>query len=37
MEFGIIYSTPGHCQPGYSLGGEILQLGETIISSLNVP
>ena len=37
MEFGIIYGTPGHCEPGYSIGGEAQLVGETIISSLNVP
>jgi len=37
MEFGIIFSTPGHCEPGYSLGGEAQLEGETIISSLRVP
>jgi putative hemolysin len=37
MEFGIIYSTYGHCEPGYSIGGESQLVGETIISSLNVP
>ena len=37
MEFGIIFNAFGHCEPGYSLGGEVQQLGETIISSLMVP
>jgi putative hemolysin len=37
LEFGIIFDTNGHCEPGYSLGGERQQLGETIISSLMVP
>ncbi len=37
LEFGIIYLADGHCAPGYSLGGETQQLGETIISSLSVP
>jgi hypothetical protein len=37
MEFGIIFSTFGHCEPGYSISGEAQLLGETIISSLNVP
>jgi putative hemolysin len=37
LEFGIIFNAFGHCEPGYSLGGEDQQLGETIISSLNVP
>jgi putative hemolysin len=37
LEFGIIFSTPGHCEPGNNLVGEAQQLGETIISSLHVP
>jgi putative hemolysin len=37
MEFGIIFSILGHCEPGYSLGGEAQLEGETIISSLSVP
>jgi putative hemolysin len=37
MEFGIIFNAFGHCEPGYSLGGEVQQTGETIISSLEVP
>ena len=37
LEFGIIFSTPGHCQPGNNLAGESQLLGETIISTLNVP
>jgi len=37
LEFGIIFNAFGHCEPGYSLGGEVQQLGETIISSLKVP
>ena len=37
LEFGIIFNAFGHCEPGYSLSGEVQQLGETIISSLKVP
>jgi hypothetical protein len=37
MEFGIIFNTFGHCEAGYSLGGETQRIGETIISSLQVP
>jgi len=37
LEFGIIFNAFGHCEPGYSLGGEVQQLGEMIISSLKVP
>ncbi len=37
MEFGIIFNTLGHCEPGYSLGGEAQLEGETIIASLSVP
>ena len=37
LEFGIIFNAYGHCEPGYSLSGEVQQLGETIISSLKVP
>jgi hypothetical protein len=37
IEFGIIFSTPGHCESGYSLGGKAQLEGETIISSLQLP
>ena len=37
LKFGVIFSTFGHCEPGYSLGGETQRVGETIISSLKVP
>jgi putative hemolysin len=37
LEFGFIFSAFGHCEPGYSLGGEVQLVGETIISSLKVP
>ena len=37
MEFGFIYSGPGHCEPGYNLGGKIQRVGEMIIASLTVP
>jgi putative hemolysin len=37
LEFGVIFSTMGHCEPGYSLVGQIQLEGETIISSLRVP
>ncbi len=37
MEFGFMYSTLGHCEPGYSLSGEVQLEGEMIISSLQVP
>jgi putative hemolysin len=37
FEFGIIFSTFGHCKPGYGIVGEAQLVGETIISSLNVP
>jgi len=37
MEFGILFSASTHCEPGYSLSGETLQIGETIIASLQVP
>ncbi|HSB65697.1 MAG TPA: DUF333 domain-containing protein [Anaerolineales bacterium] len=37
MEFGIIFSMPGHCEPGNNLTGSVQQMGETIISSIAVP
>ena len=37
LEFGIIFNAFGHCEPGYTLTGEVQQMGETIISSLQVP
>ena len=37
LEFGIIFSTPGHCEPDLNLAGETQLLGEMIIASLNVP
>jgi hypothetical protein len=37
MEFGFIFSGPGHCEPGYTLGGKIQRWGEMIIASLKVP
>jgi putative hemolysin len=38
LEFGIIFSaTPYHCQDGFSLGGELQLVGESIIASLTVP
>jgi putative hemolysin len=37
LEFGFIYSTIGHCEPGYNLSGESQLVGEMIIASLNVP
>jgi putative hemolysin len=38
MEFGFIYSaTSTHCEPGYSLSGKALRMGEMILASLRVP
>ncbi len=37
LEFGIIFSTPGHCEPGNNLTGETQLTGEMIIASLTVP
>ncbi len=37
LEFGIIFSTPGHCEPGNNLVGESQQVGETILASMTVP
>jgi putative hemolysin len=37
LEFGIIFSTPGHCESGNNLAGESQQVGEMIIASLTIP
>jgi putative hemolysin len=37
MEFGFIFRGPGHCEPGYNLGGKDQRVGEMIIASLKVP
>lgn len=37
LEFGVIFSTPGHCEPGNNLTGESQWIGEMIIASLTVP
>jgi uncharacterized protein len=37
LELGIIFSTPGHCEPGNNLTGSLQQTGETIIASLVLP
>jgi ABC-2 type transport system permease protein len=37
LEFGFIYSTGPHCEPGSSLSGEAQLVGEMIIASLQVP
>ena len=37
LEFGIIFSTIGHCEPGQHLDGETQLTGETILSSLQMP
>jgi len=37
MEFGFIFGTKGHCEPGYSLSGKVQRVGEMIIASLEVP
>lgn len=37
LEFGFIFSTFSHCEPGYSLSGEVQLVGEMIITSLKVP
>jgi len=36
MEFGFIFGGPGHCEPGYNLGGKVQRVGEMIIASLVV-
>jgi putative hemolysin len=37
LEFGILFSTARYCEPGNSLQGETLRIGEMIIGSLSVP
>ncbi len=37
LEFGIIFSLSGHCEPGNNLVGNAQQLGETIIASISAP
>lgn len=37
LEFGFIFSTGSHCEPGLSLDGKIQRMGEMIIASLKVP
>ncbi len=37
LEFGIIFSMPGHCESGNNLAGSVQQEGETILASLSVP
>jgi putative hemolysin len=37
LEFGIIFTTPGHCESGNNLTGEAQLVGEMIIASLSVP
>jgi putative hemolysin len=37
FEFAFIFSGPGHCEPGYNLGGKNQRVGEMIIASLKVP
>ena len=37
LEFGFIFQTETHCEPGHSLTGKIQHMGEMIIASLNVP
>lgn len=36
MEFGFIFSTGSHCEPGHSLSGKVQRVGEMIIASLKV-
>lgn len=36
MEFGYIFSTGSHCEPGLSLDGKVQRLGEMIIASLEM-
>ncbi len=36
LEFGIIFTTPGHCEPGLNLSGETQLVGEMIIASINL-
>lgn len=37
LEFGFIFQTEGHCEPGYSLTGKVQHMGEMIIASLKAP
>jgi putative hemolysin len=37
LEFGFLFQTEGHCEPGHSLTGKIQHMGEMIIASLKVP
>jgi len=37
LEFGVIFSTFGHCEPGNNLSGEAQLVGEMIVASLDVP
>jgi putative hemolysin len=37
LEFGFIFSSGEHCEPGRNLGGKIQRVGEMIIASLTVP
>jgi hypothetical protein len=37
MEFGFIFTTESHCEPGQSLSGKIQRMGEMVIASLKVP
>jgi hypothetical protein len=37
MEFGFIFTTESHCEPGQSLSGKTQQMGELIIASLKAP
>jgi len=37
LEFGFIFSTFGHCEPGNNLSGESQLVGEMIIASLKLP
>jgi hypothetical protein len=37
LEFGFIFTTESHCEPGQSLSGKTQQMGEMIIASLKVP
>ncbi|HLO30896.1 MAG TPA: DUF333 domain-containing protein [Anaerolineales bacterium] len=37
LEFGFIFRTESHCEPGYSLSGKLRRMGEMIVASLKVP
>ena len=37
VEFGFIFSAPGHCEGSVSLEGKIQRVGEMIIASLGLP